>query len=511
MKNLTYPRYEVIVVGSGMGGMTAASLLARDGFRVLVLEESQFPGGLGFSSTNKGLATGSNIPYMIDYDEHQPLVRLENMLGIRFSKKPIDPPLVIRIGEKTVEYHKENNQWITEVARVFGKESGQRKFWERVFQMKAAVWRLSGKKDFIPPLKMSEWFSLVYKNSFRDLPALRYARQSVRQVMRLCGVDTEEFRSFIDEQLMLTVQKNSEQTSFMLGAAGLITCSGGHFYLPEGYNGVIKSLQDYIASRGGTVLCNNRVSRIDINTDLQTEANENQRWKENVPGFIVTTDAARYHAVRLITHIPACNLPEIANKKASAWFDQYSGSVASPLNTFVMNMTIKDNFTDKLPMFHYIHLDSRMPHTRAGSLLVSISELGNTGQAPPGYRALNVNCYTETDPWFQSGAAYDRIKTDTRAYVLNVLEKKLPGFRQEAIHSQYESTPVDCPNGAFRKKYRVDRKSQVKMKSQFGRLSAQTPIDNWYLTGEAVFPDKGLSGQTLSGITTYWRILSGQL
>ena len=38
-------RYDVIVVGAGLGGMTAASLLARRGLSVLMIEQQNKPGG----------------------------------------------------------------------------------------------------------------------------------------------------------------------------------------------------------------------------------------------------------------------------------------------------------------------------------------------------------------------------------------------------------------------------------------------------------------------------------
>ncbi len=38
-------RYDVIVVGAGIGGMTTAGLLAKRGLRVLVFEQHYLPGG----------------------------------------------------------------------------------------------------------------------------------------------------------------------------------------------------------------------------------------------------------------------------------------------------------------------------------------------------------------------------------------------------------------------------------------------------------------------------------
>ena len=38
-------KYDVIIVGSGVGGLTCASLLAKDGLKVLVLEALDHVGG----------------------------------------------------------------------------------------------------------------------------------------------------------------------------------------------------------------------------------------------------------------------------------------------------------------------------------------------------------------------------------------------------------------------------------------------------------------------------------
>ena len=41
----THETYDVIVIGAGAGGMTAAAVAAAEGLRVLVIEKTAFVGG----------------------------------------------------------------------------------------------------------------------------------------------------------------------------------------------------------------------------------------------------------------------------------------------------------------------------------------------------------------------------------------------------------------------------------------------------------------------------------
>jgi phytoene dehydrogenase-like protein len=48
-------QYDYVVIGAGMGGLSAANFLARYGKRVLVLEKHRVPGGLVTSFPREGV------------------------------------------------------------------------------------------------------------------------------------------------------------------------------------------------------------------------------------------------------------------------------------------------------------------------------------------------------------------------------------------------------------------------------------------------------------------------
>jgi prolycopene isomerase len=72
-------RYDVIVVGSGLGGVSSAAILAKAGFRVLVLEQADGFGGLAHSFERDGRTFDSAIRIMA---EGEMVIGLLDFLGV---------------------------------------------------------------------------------------------------------------------------------------------------------------------------------------------------------------------------------------------------------------------------------------------------------------------------------------------------------------------------------------------------------------------------------------------
>jgi all-trans-retinol 13,14-reductase len=61
--------WDVIVIGSGLGGLSAAARLAHSGLRVLVLEQHEYSGGYAHHFLRK--VRGTKIVYEFDVALHQ--------------------------------------------------------------------------------------------------------------------------------------------------------------------------------------------------------------------------------------------------------------------------------------------------------------------------------------------------------------------------------------------------------------------------------------------------------
>lgn len=166
--------YDAIIIGSGMGGMSTAALLANDGFKVLILEAALHPGGCSSSYPRKEYVFESGATTLIGFDENQPLRYLEERTGIKIPRIELNPSMQVWLDGEQVTRYKDRIEWIEEAVRVFGNRKGQRKFWRLAFGISDVVWKVSLKNTFFPPRKVSEWINLFTSNSPADIWVLPY-------------------------------------------------------------------------------------------------------------------------------------------------------------------------------------------------------------------------------------------------------------------------------------------------------------------------------------------------
>ncbi|MEX1351564.1 MAG: NAD(P)/FAD-dependent oxidoreductase [Desulfobacterales bacterium] len=71
-----------LVIGSGVGGLSTAIILAQLGFQTTVIEKNPLPGGLMRGYTRKGLDCAVGVHYLGSLDDGQVLRRLFDFLGV---------------------------------------------------------------------------------------------------------------------------------------------------------------------------------------------------------------------------------------------------------------------------------------------------------------------------------------------------------------------------------------------------------------------------------------------
>jgi len=176
--------YDVIVIGSGMAGMSVAALLANDGYKVLILEAALHPGGCSSSYQRKGYVFESGATTLIGFDENQPLRFLEEKTGIEIPRVELNPSMKVWLDAEPLTRYKDRSQWVEESIRVFGNRKGQKKFWNLAFGIADVVWKVSLRNTLFPPRKLTEWIKLFTSNSTADVWVLPYAFKYVNPIAK---------------------------------------------------------------------------------------------------------------------------------------------------------------------------------------------------------------------------------------------------------------------------------------------------------------------------------------
>jgi prolycopene isomerase len=130
--------YDVIVVGAGLGGMTAASLLAKRGLAVLMIDQQNKPGGscTSFKREDVVYDVGTAMIYGFGAKGFRPFRFLMNEL-----EEPIDVvahPTLARItyAGQPIVFWPDVNRFLDELGGLFPKEkAGLRAFYADLYKM----------------------------------------------------------------------------------------------------------------------------------------------------------------------------------------------------------------------------------------------------------------------------------------------------------------------------------------------------------------------------------------
>jgi C-3',4' desaturase CrtD len=487
---------KIIIIGAGMGGLTAAALLANDGYPVTVLEASHVAGGCSSSYYRKGYIFESGATTLIGFDRHQPLRKLEEHLGIEIPKIALSPSMTVHMKEGQVIRWQDREKWIEEVIRTFGEGQAQKSFWKKAFTISDIVWKVSGTNPLFPPREISD-VAALFRNNPLDARILPDAFRSVKQAAIDFGISNPAFFRFLDEQLIISAQSSSDDTPFIFGAPAITYTNYTNYSVPGGLIEMVNTLTRFIEEKGGEVRVKERVLSL---------KNEDSRFR------LFTSKKKEYAASTVISNIPVWNMADLTSGRVKEYFRKESSKYEKAWGAFTMGVVTDDVYEEEMTLHHQVVLDDELhlPGLDSGSLFVSLSARGDHARAPEGSRVLNISAHALPDYWFNLNGEYEKTKEAVEKKILDLLKDKLPGFSKAEIRLAFSSTPVSWSNWVYRKKGRVGGIPQSMSRSLIDWTPNQTPFRGLYLCGDTVYPGQGIPGVTLSGFNVYYRIKKNQ-
>jgi C-3',4' desaturase CrtD len=475
----------VVVIGAGIGGLTAGALLAKSGLDVTVLEAHVYPGGCAGTFYHQGYRFDAGATLAAGFGPGGGMQQLGEMLGIEWPAVPVSAAMSVHLPDgEVVTRWVDPERWREERLRVFG--AGSEPFWRWQEGTADLIWRAALRGLPWPPASAREWGDLLRAGvrlgaaARERLPGLSVdALRSVRG--RLPGA-SGRLLSYLDGQLLISAQATSERANALYGAAALDMPRRGVAYVRGGLGTLAELLAAAVRRHGGRVLLRQRVTRV---------LTQNGR-----PVAVETGKGGRFPAESVLFNLPPWDAAALLD-------DGVAGRVVQDVlprdgwGAFMLYAGLDDRgIPPEAPLHHQLLV--RRPFGEGNSLFVSLSQPYDSTRAPKGRRAVTISTHTRLEPWWElfekDRDAYEARKQEYAERVLNAAESALPGLRQTG-GPFIPGTPVSFQRFTGRSRGWVGGFPQTDLtRSRSPRLGR----DVW-LVGDSVFPGQSVLSAALGG------------
>jgi all-trans-retinol 13,14-reductase len=254
---------DVIVIGSGIGGLSCAAYLSKVGKKVLVLEQHYIAGGCCHVFDEKGVEHETGIHYVGNIEKRKEILDLITAEPIEWCKMGEKTDGVydeICIEGETYLFRAGEDNFIHDLAKRFeGEEEAIRKYIKLVKKV--------AKKDLFFNLKIikSKWLSLLghYYLKYYDTDYYKYTNTSAYDVIKtftnnetLIAVLTGQFGDY---------GPTPKKANFFIHASIVNHYLEGGYFPKGGPGSITKNIIPTIESNGGRVLVNAKVDTFLVN------------------------------------------------------------------------------------------------------------------------------------------------------------------------------------------------------------------------------------------------------
>lgn len=481
--------FDVIVIGSGMAGLTTASLLAKEGKKVGVLEQNWLPGGCSSSYPRKNYVFESGATTLVGLDEQMPLKYLLETLGIELNARKLTIPMKVHLTSgKILTRYQNLEKWIAEAERVFGP-NGQRPFWETCYKISQFVWQTSLQQRAFPPSSIKDLVFAVKNFRPQQLAFGVRAFQSMKSLLEKYGLnENEEFVAFVNEQLLITAQNYLEEVNVLFGAAALCYTNYGNYYIDGGLINLVNPLVEYIQSTGGVVhLRTPVVKAILVNGHYEVITQYRKKKK-------------RFTARKVVSAIPINNTLELFDDEKILKKYQKKIMGSEDLNSaFSLGFVAKKR--RKFDCIHHqIHLQEPLPYSGSHSIFLSLSHPKDTTRCGPYEIIGSVSTHIP-----HPGKTFIANKEEIADAIFNALEQA--GLvAKEDITFQHASTPYAWEKWTKRQWGFVGGYPQYMRIKPWEMIDARLDHKGAYICGDSTYPGQGIPGACLSGIIAWQKM-----
>ena len=492
-------QYDIIIIGSGIGGLVCGNILGLEGYTVCVLEKNKQIGGCLQTYVRDKVIFDSGVHYIGGLGKGQNLYQIFKYLGLmdklKLEKMDEDAFDKIIIGSDKKEY---------------SLAQGYENF----------IARLSA--DFPDEIQAIKKYCDTIQSICKKFPLYNLrSGGEYKEKQDVLEMGTRHFIESItgDKKLQAVLAGNNilyagqpEKTPFYIHALILNSYIESSWKCVDGGSQIAKILAQNIRKNGGAVLCNRKAKRIAEESGKVT--------------FVETQDGTKFHAKQFISNMhPSKTMEILETNVIKPAYRNRLNKLENSISCFSLNVVLKKHAFPYFKHNYYWHKEGAvwdLQHYNENNWPLAyalfLSPSSRSKEYADALTIMTYMRYDETKQWEgtfntvssenERGEDYENFKKQKAEILLSAAEQKFPELKN-AVKSYYAATPLSyrdylgSDDGTL---YGIvkDYKDPVKT-----LIAPRTKLPNFFLTGQNLNLH-GILGASITALATCTALLGNE-
>jgi len=488
--------FDVIVIGSGIGGLVTATQLAAKGAKVLVLERYLIPGGSAGYFEREGYRFDVGASMIFGFGSEGTtnlLTKALDAVNVGVETIPDDVQIHYHLPEGLeLKVHREYEKFLQELTEHFPHERrGIRKFYDE-------CWKVFNCLNAMELLSLEEpryLMRVFFQHPLACLGLVKYLPQNAGDIARRY-IHDPQLLQFIDMECYCWSVVPADKTPMI--NAGMVFSDrhyGGINYPKGGVGEIAQKLVEGLEKVGGQIRYSARVS--EILTEQGKAVGVRLATGEEYRAKRVVSNATRWDTFEKL--LPPEQMPASEEK----WQQRYQKSPSF----LSLHLGVEEKVFPPGTECHHILLEEWDKMEEAeGTIFVSIPTLLDPKLAPEGYHIM----HTFTPSWMEnwqglSAKEYEDKKEEAAGRIIERLEAIFPGL-DAGLDYMEVGTARSHRRFLGREDGTYGPIPRRKLRGLLGMPFNRTAIPGLYCVGDSTFPGQGLNAVAFSGFACAHRV-----
>jgi all-trans-retinol 13,14-reductase len=487
-------QYDVVIIGSGLGGLACGAILAREGQTVCVLEKNKQIGGTLQTFVRDRIIFDSGVHYVGGLGEGQNLNRLFKFLGImdKMKLRKLDTNfdgIIFKGDPKIYWYGQGYDNFINTLVKDFPEEK------EAIVKYCNAIKEVCLKFPLYN-LRAGEFFEKVDILEIETKTFIESLTSNVKLQNILAGTN-------------LLYGGVPNKTPFYVHALVINSYIESSWRFVDGGSQIARALTREIISRGGKLVKHAKVVKL--------------KEEDGKIAYALTESGEEVRGKLFISNIHPTKTMEITESDLiKKVYRNRIKSLENSISTFYLNIVMKENAFKYANHNYYYFVETDVwsvvnyaPENWPNGFALFFSASSKSKEYADGVTLMTYMRYEDVKKWEHTfntvsnevsrGEDYEEFKKTKAEQLLAMVEERFPGFNA-AIKSYYVATPlsvrdyIGTDDGTL---YGVVKDYKEPMRTF---ISPRTKIPNLFLTGQNLNLH-GVLGVTMSAAVTCSEIL----